>query len=83
MLLTVLADEETGEVIGVMGHPRNRASRLEEDPEGVRVVPGEGQVAVTIDPPEELQGREPNAEYFDALRRHHVVRDGSLVKRDQ
>ena len=28
MLLTVLADEETGEVIGVMGHPRNRPSRL-------------------------------------------------------
>jgi len=80
MRLTVLADE-AGEVIGVMCHPRDRPSRLEEDPEGVRVVPGERQVAVTIDPPDELQGREPNAEYFEVLRRGHVVREGSLVRR--
>jgi hypothetical protein len=81
MQLTVLADE-TGEVIGAMVHPGNQPSRPEQDPQGIRVVPAEGQVAVTVDAPEELVGREPNAEYFEALR-GYVVADGSLVKRDQ
>lgn len=81
MQLTVLADE-AGEVIGAMCHPGNRPSRPEEDAEGTRVVPADGQIAVTVDAPEELEGREPNAEYLDALR-SYVVRDGSLAKKGQ
>lgn len=80
MQLTVVADEN-GDVIAAMLQPGSRPSRLEEDAQGMRVVPSEGQVAVTVDPPEELVGREPNAEYLEALRAY-VVQDGSLVKRD-
>jgi hypothetical protein len=48
MRLTVLADE-AGEVIGAMGHPWGEPRRPEVDPEGIRVVPAPGQVAVTVD----------------------------------
>jgi hypothetical protein len=81
MRLTVLADE-AGEVIGAMGHPWGEPRRPEVDPEGIRVVPAPGQVAVTVDAPDELAGRELDAEYFETLR-GYVVRDGGLVKREQ
>ena len=76
--ITVLADE-TGAVIGAVYHPQGE-SQL-EDAQGSRVVPYKGQVAVTTDAPEELEGREFGAEYLEVLRRY-VVREGSLVKRD-
>ena len=77
MRITVLADE-SGTVIGVAQHPQGESR--DSHPQGIRIVPRNGQVAVTIDAPEELAGRQLGAGYFQILRRY-IVRGGSLVKR--
>jgi len=79
MRITVVTDE-TGRVIAAVQHPQGESR--DDHPQGIRVVPQNGQVAVTVDAPEELHGREfGHPGYLDALRRY-TVRDGYLVKRD-
>jgi hypothetical protein len=78
MKVTVLADE-SGELIGAM-FPFDGEPRSVEDPQGARIVAREGQVAVTVDVPEELAHRAPGPEQFGALRQY-VIRNGTLVKR--
>jgi hypothetical protein len=76
--LTVLASE-AGEVLGAMVHRAGKESQL-KDPQGIQMVPMKGQVTVTVNEPQELIGREPNAEYLEALR-GYTLRKNSLVKR--
>ena len=79
MRITVVADE-TGTVIAAVQHPQGDSR--DDHPQGIRVIPQNGQVAVTVDAPEELHGREfGRPEYLEALRQY-TVRNGYLVRRD-
>lgn len=78
MKITVVADE-SGDVIAAVVHIR--APMSEDDRRGPRVKPTEKQSVVTVDAPEELAHRTPDAEYLDILRQQYTIRDGSLKKR--
>lgn len=77
MRITVVADE-TGAMIAAVHHPQGES--VDEHPQGIRVVPQGGQVAVTVEAPEALAEREFGADYFEALRGYEI-RDGSLIPR--
>lgn len=78
MKITVVANE-SGEVVAAVVHPH--ASPSQDDRHGIRVKPTEKQTVVTVDAPEELAHRAPDAEYLDILRQQYTIREGSLTKR--
>jgi hypothetical protein len=77
MKITVVADK-SGEVIAALVHT---GPPMSEDDRVPRVKPTEEQTVVTVDAPEELAQRVPNAEYLDILRERYTIRDGYLQKR--
>ncbi len=78
MKITVVANE-SGEVIAAVVH--SGAPMSEDDRGGPRVKPSEKQSVVTVDAPEELAHRAPDAEYLDILRQQYTISYGSLKKR--
>jgi hypothetical protein len=78
MKITVIANE-SGDVIAAVVHSRTPMSR--DDRGGPRVKPSGKQSVVTVEAPEELAHRVPDAEYLDILQQQYAIRDGSLEKR--
>lgn len=78
MKITVVANE-SGEVIAAVVHPAGPMSH--DDRHGARVKPSPRQSVVTVDAPDELAHRAPDAEYLEILRQRYTIRDGSLTKR--
>lgn len=78
MKITVVANE-SGEVIAAVVHVRGEMSS--PDREGARVRPSDKQSVVTVEAPQELADRIPDAAYFDVLRQQYIVRDGSLERK--
>jgi hypothetical protein len=77
MKITVVADN-SGEVIAALVHT---GPPMSEDDRAARVKPTDEQTVVTVDAPEELAHRVPDAEYLDILRERYTIRDGYLQKR--
>ena len=77
MKMIVVADE-SGALIGGMLLGRSRVG-VATDPQGAKIRPQQGQVLVTVDVPDELLDRIPNAKYLETLRQY-IVKNGSLVK---
>jgi hypothetical protein len=76
--ITVVANE-SGEVVAAIVHERGETSSPEY--EEVRVKPSENRSVVTVEAPQELADRVPDAAYLDVLYQHYVVRNGSLERR--
>jgi hypothetical protein len=76
--ITVVANE-SGEVIAAVVHERGETSSPEY--EGPRVKPSDNQSVVTVEAPQELADRTPDASYLDVLRQQYVVRNGSLERK--
>jgi hypothetical protein len=77
MKITVVANK-SGEVIAAVVHT---GPPMSEDDRTPRVKPTEEQEVVTVDAPEELTHRVPDAEYLDILRARYTIKDGYLQTR--
>jgi len=73
--ITVVANE-SGEIIAAVVHSDPSDAGLH----GASVKPRPGQSAITVDAPEELAHRVPDAEYLKTLRHGYAIRDGALEK---